>query len=63
MPTPYVCIQDGVVINIQMCNPTDYFNPLFVWLPAAGLLCNDGVTPVTIGCTYDGTNFYAPQGQ
>ena len=59
MPAPYICIQNGVVVNTQMCNPTDLFDHLSIWVPMLQLFCNDQVTPIQIGCTYDGTNFYA----
>lgn len=36
---------------------TDYFDPSFTWVDLTNLYCIDG-SPIQIGCTYDGTNFY-----
>lgn len=54
----------GTVVNTQMIDPTDPSNntldPSFTWVDITTLTCDDG-SPIQIGCTYDGTNFY-PQG-
>jgi hypothetical protein len=57
MPTTYAKIQSGSVVNIQVCQSTDFMDPSFTWVEIDGLICNDG-SPIQIGCTYDGTNFY-----
>ena len=57
-PSIYLQIQNGTVINAIICLATDTFDPAYTWV-IAGPLCTDGVTPAWIGCTYDGTNFYA----
>jgi hypothetical protein len=61
MPNPYAQIQNGVVVNTVMMESTDYFDPTYTWVPISGLYCQDG-SPIQIGCTYDGTNFYSAQG-
>jgi hypothetical protein len=61
MPVPYAVIQNGAVVNTQMINPgTDVMDPTLTWVPISGLACQDG-SPIQIGCTYDGTSFYAAQ--
>ena len=57
VPKTYAKIDQGVVINLQLCKPTDYFDPAYVWVDLTNLYCQDG-SPIQIGCTYDGTNFY-----
>lgn len=59
-PNIYAKIQNGVVVNTQMCLSTDYMDPAYTWVAIAALYCTDGLTAVQIGCTYDGTNFTAP---
>jgi len=59
MNDTYAKIQSGVVVNTQVINPAvDYMDQAFTWVDIAGLLCADG-SVIQIGCTYDGTNFYA----
>jgi len=60
MSYTYAKILNGVVVNMQICQPTDYFDPSFVWVQITTQVCTDGITPPQIGCTYDGTNFTAP---
>lgn len=62
MADVYAKIQNGVVINTQMAESTDYFDPSYTWVIVTSVVCTDG-TPVQIGCTYDGTNFNPPLGE
>jgi hypothetical protein len=48
----------NTVVNVQIINPGDYLDPSFTWVDIDGLACIDA-SPIQIGCTYDGTNFYA----
>ncbi len=57
----YAKIQSGTVINMQMCQSTDYFDPQYTWVIITTQLCEDG-SPIQIGCIYDGTNFNPPIG-
>jgi len=56
-PSTYAKISNGLVVNIQLALPTDYFDPAFTWVVIDGLLCVDGMNAIQIGCSYDGTNF------
>lgn len=62
MPSIYAKIQNGVVINMQMMETTDTFDPTYTWIAiiitnqVPSPICTDG-SQVQIGCTYDGTNF------
>jgi hypothetical protein len=48
----------GTVVNTQVIDPSvDVIDPNFTWIDVSNLYCNDG-SPIQIGCTYDGTNFY-----
>jgi hypothetical protein len=47
----------GTVVNTQILSPSDYQDPAFTWVIITSLFCQDG-SPIQIGCTYDGTNFY-----
>jgi len=58
MPNVYAKIQNGVVINTQMCLSTDCFDPSYTWIVLTTQVCTDG-SIVQISCTYDGTNFYS----
>lgn len=51
----------GTVINTQMMMPTDPMNSSYTYVIVTALSCNDG-SPIQIGCTYDGTNFYPQAG-
>jgi hypothetical protein len=61
MTNVYAKIQNGSVINMQVAQLTDYFDPAFTWVQITTQTCTDG-SPVQIGCTYDGSNFTAPSG-
>ena len=54
----YAKIQNGIVLNMQVCSTTDYFDSNFTWVLITTQVCTDG-SPVQINCTYDGTNFHA----
>ena len=49
----------NTVINMQLASQSDYFDPAYTWVICTSLYCTDR-TPIQIGCTYDGTNFYPP---
>lgn len=55
MPTAWAKILNGVVVNVQMCEATDIFDPAFVWVDLG-----ENLATVGIGWTYDGTNFSPP---
>lgn len=57
MSRTYAQILAGTVINMIVAQPTDYFDPAYIWVDLTDLYCIDG-SPIQIGCTYDGTNFY-----
>ena len=59
MANTYAQIQNSSVVNMIMAYPEDYFDTNYVWVNLTNLYCVDG-TPIQIGCTYDGTNFYPP---
>jgi hypothetical protein len=58
MTSVYAQIQSGIVVNMIIAQATDYFDPTYTWVDLTNLYCIDG-TPIQIGCTYDGTNFYS----
>lgn len=64
MADTYAKIDAGTVVNIQMAETDDYFDPAFTWILMTitngdmSPTCSDG-SPVEIGCTYDGTTFTA----
>jgi hypothetical protein len=59
-PDIYAQIQNGTVINTIMAFSTDAFDPSYTWVVITNTpYCQDGISPVQIGCTYDGINFYA----
>ena len=53
--TVWAKIYQGVVVNIQMCENGDHFDPADTWVDL-------GMNPnaVDIGWTYDGTSFFPP---
>jgi hypothetical protein len=48
----------GPVVNMQVLSPTDPQDPAYTWVIITTQTCTDG-SVIQIGCTYDGTNFYA----
>jgi hypothetical protein len=58
----YAKILNGLVINMQLCQPTDYFDPAYIWVQITTQVCTDG-SPIQIGCTTtDNVNFNPPTG-
>lgn len=51
----YAKISSGVVVNTQICESTDVFNPSFIWVDLTSINPQPG-----IGWTYNGTTFIAP---
>jgi hypothetical protein len=64
MPDIYAQIDDtSTVVNLIMAKSTDPFDPAYTWVIVTNRYCADGVSPIQIGCTYDGTNFYPAIGE
>jgi hypothetical protein len=63
MADVYAKIGNGAVVNVQVAEFTDYFDPAFTWvdLTATSAYCSDG-TAIVIGTLYDGSNFTQPTG-
>lgn len=60
MSNVYAKILVGIVVNMQMAQSTDYFDPAFVWVLITTQACTDG-SPIQIGCTTtDNVNFNPP---
>jgi hypothetical protein len=38
----YAKIQNGIVINTQIAEPTDYFDPEYQWMDVTNVKCSDG---------------------
>jgi hypothetical protein len=58
----YAKIQNGNVVNMQVAQSTDYFDPTFTWVQITTQVCTDN-SPVQIGCTTtDNVNFTPPAG-
>ena len=51
----YAKISSGIVVNTQMCESTDVFDPSFTWIDISSVTPQPG-----IGWTYNGTTFTAP---
>lgn len=51
----------GTVVNLQLCNSTDAFDPNFTWIDITtnSLYCADG-SAIVIGTLYNGTTFLQP---
>jgi hypothetical protein len=57
----YALINNGIVTNMAIWDGVSEWNPGCQIVEVTNLTCNDG-SPIQIGCTYDGTNFYPPPG-
>lgn len=51
----YAKIENGLVVNTQVAQPSDYFDPNDIWID----ITNIDPQPCR-GWTYDGTNFIDP---
>jgi hypothetical protein len=62
MINTYAKIQNGIVVNMQLAQASDYFDPSFTWVIITTQVCSDG-SPVQIGCaTTDNVNFTPQSG-
>lgn len=52
-------IQNAVVQNIIVADPSDQFDSNFTWVDIDGLTCTDG-SPVSVGCGFTSPNIFAP---
>jgi hypothetical protein len=58
----YAKIENGIVVNMQVAQSTDVFDPSFTWIVITTQTCIDG-SPIQIGCTTtDNINFTPPTG-
>jgi hypothetical protein len=59
MSDTYAKIQNGTIINTQVAEADDYFDPNYVWVVVTNTTCTDG-SPVQIGCTTTDNATFSP---